>query len=223
MSGVVAVATTPLLRHYSPMFQTQLIHFTPFSTADVAEFKAQLPEGERQRAERFVRESDQRAYIIAHFELRRLLAISLGCSLDEVNIITDEHGKPHLADQSQLFFNLSHAGDYALVVLSDEGEVGVDIERHDGKPDFLAIAKRFFTSDEYLYIEAQADQLLAFYTLWTYKEAYVKAIGRGIAYGMNNFSVVSADLQLLSEVDQWSINPVSAPSGYSAAVALCVK
>ena len=208
--------------HYVWMLHTDIVHFLDF-TGDMTILLSSLSAAEQQRAQRFVRESDRCAYIISHAELRRLLSEKLTDSASNLEILVDEHGKPYVDNDQNIHFNLSHSGDYALIAISDEGAVGVDIEHHDAKPNHLAIAQRFFTHNEYLYISSQSDQLVAFYEIWTYKEAYVKAIGRGIAYGLDSFSVVSPQLQLLNCVDEWSIKTIIAPQGYSAATALYVK
>lgn len=203
------------------MLQTELIDFNKFYE-DIAGLQASLSAAEQERAQRFVREQDRRAYVISHAELRRVLSETLNQPASELEILIGEHGKPYI-NNCNLQFNLSHSGCYALIALSDVGAVGVDIEQHDTRSDYVAIAKRFFTKDEFLYIENQSDQRLAFYVIWTYKEAYVKAIGRGIAYGLDSFSVVSPQLKILDCVNGWSINSIKVPNGYSAAISLGVK
>ena len=84
-----------------------------------------------------------------------------------------ENGKP-VADH--LHFNISHAGDYVVGVVSDD-EVGCDIERNVNAP--LEIAEHYFHSTEREYIEAASDPGKAFFTLWTLKESYMKMTGRG--------------------------------------------
>ena len=200
------------------MLHTQLLHFSDYQAADIVAFTKQLSQEEQQRAERFVRDDDRRSYIISHFELRRLLAQELGCAVDEIVFNTNDHGKPALKNFSGLHFNLSHSGDCAFIALCDQ-EIGVDIEHHSDKSDLLAIAKRFFTEDEYLYVCNQEDRLVSFYTIWTLKEAYVKALGRGIAYGLNNFTVVSAGLSIVESVDGWCLRQFDVVANYSAAIA----
>ncbi len=204
-----------------PEVEIQLIDFAD-RRIELAAMRRLLSEKERARAERFLRESDARSYIISHAKLRQLLAERLGCALKDLVIAIDEHGKPFLnADLGQaLYFNLSHAGRYALVAMSKTSPVGVDIEKINSKVDFLAIAERFFTSQECAYIndrevEQQAD---IFFRIWTLKEAYVKAIGRGLAYGLDKFSVISSQ-QLATHIEDCQIQSIATPSGYSGAVA----
>ena len=66
-----------------------------------------------------------------------------------------------------LFFNVSHAGDYVVGVLSD-CEVGCDIEKNANAP--LEVAEHYFYHSELAYIKAAKNKDKAFFTLWTLKE-----------------------------------------------------
>ena len=78
-----------------------------------------------------------------------------------------------------LFFNVSHAGDYVVGVLSD-CEVGCDIEKNANAP--LEVAEHYFYHSELAYIKAAEDKDKAFFTLWTLKESYMKMTGRGMSF-----------------------------------------
>ncbi len=84
-------------------------------------------------------------------------------------------------------FNISHAGDYVVGVVSD-GEVGCDIERNVNAP--LEIAEHYFYSAEREYIEAASDPGKAFFTLWTLKESYMKMTGRGMSLPLDSFEII---------------------------------
>lgn len=100
----------------------------------------------------------------------------------------NEHEKPLLKNFPNSHFNISHSGDYVLVAFSDK-PVGIDIEKNKGNR--LKVAQRFFTQEEQndLFslptIEKQIDY---FYQLWTLKESYMKAIGKGISMSLSSFS-----------------------------------
>ena len=106
-----------------------------------------------------------------------------------------EYGKPMMdADSFQdasLCFNLSHAGNYAAAVFGSQ-PVGVDVEciRTGGQK----IANRFFSEDEKRYLCGNwSDDL--FTKTWTRKEAYVKAVGKGIAIRLDSFSVLEDKME----------------------------
>ena len=85
-----------------------------------------------------------------------------------------EKGKP-VYSNSDIHFNLSHAGDYVVCAVSDRA-VGIDIERI--RKNAIKVAERFFTQEECDWI---ADDNLRFCRVWTLKEAYAKLTGEGIA------------------------------------------
>lgn len=100
----------------------------------------------------------------------------------------NEYGKPYIQDVSNFHFNISHSGNW-VVCATDNKPIGLDIELI--KPINLEVAKRFFTAEEYEYIINQPpdNQLSCFYDFWTLKEAYIKAIGKGLLVPLNSFSI----------------------------------
>lgn len=108
---------------------------------------------------------------------------------------TNRNGKPYILHGPQevgletIHFNLSHSGDYAICVISDN-PAGCDVERVR-KID-LKIADRFFAPSEIELIKTQPTseaQINTFFRLWTLKESYIKAEGQGLSMGLNTFSV----------------------------------
>jgi 4'-phosphopantetheinyl transferase len=100
----------------------------------------------------------------------------------------NEHEKPSLKDHPNEHFNISHSGDYVVVAFSDEN-VGVDVEMI--QKDRRAVAERFFTDKEIQQMHACATetaQIHYFYQLWTLKESYMKAIGKGMTMSLSSFS-----------------------------------
>ena len=94
-------------------------------------------------------------------------------------ILYGTQGKPAFASKTPLWFNLSHSGDDIALLVSDEGEVGCDIEVIRPRANWRALANELFSSAEHAEIEAeQSDkQLAAFWRIWTRKEAIVKQRG----------------------------------------------
>lgn len=122
-----------------------------------------------------------------------LLAAYLGVPVTEVVLDETVRGKPRLApcagdrgDTRKLEFNWSHSGDFALVALSRDGAVGVDIEHLGKDPRALEIARRFFDASEAEAL-ASLDPAVrddAFIALWCAKEAVLKAAGEGLSFGL---------------------------------------
>lgn len=100
-----------------------------------------------------------------------------------------EWGKPVLKYHPQISFSLSHSGDYAICTVG-EGPLGNDIERV--KEGRLAVADRFFAGGELAWLyeaEEDAQRNLRMFRLWTMKESFLKATGRGMSLSLKDFSI----------------------------------
>ena len=110
--------------------------------------------------------------------------------------------KPYLRD-SDVFFSLSHSGDYVLCALAS-CEVGCDIEKI--VPVALKLAKRFFFRGEYEDIAAQTTPEARnerFFRYWTLKESFMKATGQGMALPLDAFQIVyGEDISVIQSADQ---------------------
>ena len=99
-------------------------------------------------------------------------------------IATKENGKPYFVEHRDIYFNLSHSGEYAVCVIGNT-ENGIDIEGK--RENVLKTARRFFSENEYNWVVEgvnDKDKLTRFLRLWTLKESYSKVTGKGIAYGI---------------------------------------
>lgn len=165
--------------------------------------------------------------------LLALLGVYLGKPASEVALAQSAHGKPQLADADsarRLGFNWSHSGDYALVALSRDVALGVDIERLNKNIRAVDVARRFFDP-------AEADVLAsmpsparnhAFIGLWCSKEAVLKAVGKGLSFGLARIAFewrAGMDWDLahvdpaLGDTDNWHLMGFGAASGYRGALA----
>ena len=149
-----------------------------------------LNKDENDRANRFHFEKDRKRYISTRGHLRVLLGKYLKQEPDTLVFRYNKYGKPFLTDNS-IEFNVSHSNDLGLIAFDQDQEIGVDIEWM--RPDFggLKIAKRFFSSEEVLELEALPpdEQAQGFFNCWSRKEAYIKALGKGLAIPLDKFSV----------------------------------
>jgi len=151
-----------------------------------------LNDEEQNRANRLVHVEHRDNFIVAHATLRYLIARYIACQPHEVVLQQTHHGKLKLAPESiPLRFNLSHAHDLAMYAFTLNREVGIDVEYMRADTDIIDIAQRFFTAEESTALLAlpPTAQLQAFFNCWTRKEAFIKAIGHGLSYGLDQFTV----------------------------------
>lgn len=146
---------------------------------------ALLDESERQRAARFVFDRDRQAFIAAHALKRLMLAIETGVAATAWRFEIAAGGKPYALPQHGVapFFNLSHCDGLVACALSREIALGVDVECNDRHHHATqAIAARFYAPEEQAWLAAlpPSEWQRGFFTLWTLKEALVKAAGAGL-------------------------------------------
>jgi 4'-phosphopantetheinyl transferase len=101
------------------------------------------------------------------------------------------YGKPYIANQSsKLKFNISHSNKTVVVGVSERNELGVDVEELDRKIDFNSMSKKVFSTSEYCHFisSKKEDQPEIFYRFWTLKEAYAKALGKGVSIPFKDLS-----------------------------------
>lgn len=134
----------------------------------------------RKKVMRYYRPDDRKRSLGAGIIIKKILNEN---GLSECDLKYSENEKPVV---DNLFFNISHAGDYVVGVLSD-CEVGCDIEKNDNAP--LKIAEHYFYSSELDYIKTANDKNKVFFTLWTLKESYMKMTGRGMSLALDAFEV----------------------------------
>jgi 4'-phosphopantetheinyl transferase len=161
--------------------------------------------------------------------LRDVLGAYLGVSGDQVMLTHGEYGRPALAKSHDqpLGFNWSHSGNQALIAIGRGIEPGIDIERLRSRPRALEIAARYFSDDEAAALAALPASVrpTAFLELWTAKEAVLKALGRGLAFGLDRLSVAQgADQPVLrrlegDDVDAWQLQRLPVDAALVAALA----
>lgn len=159
---------------------------------DEKELYGVLSEDEKERADRLKVELKKKQFILARSLLRKLLSNSTDIRLDEIEFYYGEHDKPFIKNTyKNIEFNLSHSDQCIVIAITLENKVGVDVEKINTEIDHDSLSKRFFSKEEYSYLIKlnNNNKLDAFYRIWTRKEAFIKATGEGIAFGLDNFSV----------------------------------
>lgn len=174
----------------------------------------------------------RRRFVVARGALRHILGGYLGLAGYEVPLGVTSYGKPvvaHAAAHPPLQFNLAHAQAIALLAITWQRRVGIDVEQVHPLPDMLAIAGHFFAAAEVQALRAlpSTQQLAAFFDCWTRKEAFVKALGEGLSYPLHRFvvSLQPGDPAALLHVDgdptasqHWTMMALQPAAGYTAAM-----
>ena len=138
----------------------------------------------RKKILRYYRPKDRKRSLGAGIIIEQILKEN---GLSEDHLKYSENGKP-VADN--LFFNVSHAGDYVVGVSSD-CDVGCDIEKIIDAP--IEIAEHYFNQSEIEYIKSESDKNKAFFTLWTLKESYMKMTGMGMSLPLDSFEIIKTE------------------------------
>lgn len=155
-----------------------------------------LSTDEWERANRFRFDKHRRQYVVGRGALRALLAAYVGGRPEAVRFRYGHRGKPFLESPApgDLQFNLSNSDELALVGFVRGPEIGVDIEFLKPMPDCEQIAERFFSESERQVLRGVPGPRKeeAFFNCWTRKEAYLKAVGEGLAAPLDSFDVTLA-------------------------------
>lgn len=193
---------------------------------------AALSDEERAQAARFLRAEDRDRYAASHAALRRILAGALATDAAALRFCADDAGKPALDGpwRGRLAFNLSHSGRIGLIGLAPAGRIGVDVEAIRPMADCLSLARSHFSKAEIAALASLPAGALegAFYACWTRKEAFVKAIGLGLSFPLDRFTVAvppepAALLAVHHETEGaagWSLRHLDPAPGHVGAVAI---
>ncbi len=147
-----------------------------------------LSEDERARHDRLHFARDRRQFLAAHALLREVLALYTGQAASRLEFFRGSHGKPSLAGGPA--FNLSHSGPWCVLAVGDVPDIGVDVEAHRPSRRFSGLARQCFAPSERRAFEAlaEAEQADHFYRLWTLKESFIKAAGKGLSMPLRQFA-----------------------------------
>jgi 4'-phosphopantetheinyl transferase len=114
----------------------------------------------------------------------------------------EPHGKPVLAHhgtRGRIAFNLTHTRGVVACACASRGSVGIDVEAIDRRADYMELAAAYFAPGEIADLRNATDhgRHERFIELWTLKEAYVKAVGRGLGVDLQTFAFSRDDAGLL--------------------------
>lgn len=201
------------------------------SAERLRELAATLAADERERAARFHFPEHRERFIAGRGLLRELLGQILDRPAAALRFIQGPHGKPLLAGEdaaAELCFNLSHAGDQVLYAVARRA-VGVDLEIVERTVNYSGVAERICTPREWVAFQALPAERAraAFFVCWTRKEAVAKALGAGLASGLQTLDACFREdggpdgrVRLRDgQGREWSVLSLPLGSGWSGALA----
>jgi 4'-phosphopantetheinyl transferase len=156
---------------------------------------------EKEAVTRLVRPRDSLRQLVATSFLRTVLCSKLQLSNNDLHIQRGAQGKPFIAESYMLHFNLSHAGEYVVCAL-DPLEIGIDIEEMRARD--LDAMSTFFSPAEIMAYSKKSSQEKTefFYRLWTAKESFIKAVGKGFAIDVSKFTICLNDpVSIITDID----------------------
>ena len=188
-------------------------------------FRSTLETDELERASRFHFDKHRNSFVVARGFLRYVLSRYLECKPETLRFSYGDYGKPAL--DGRLHFNMSHSHRVALLAITEDRQIGVDVEHI--RADFATedIARRFFSHSEVESFNSlpQEEQVAAFFRCWTRKEAFIKATGKGLSQPLDKFDVtlapgMAAALLRVDEDDasRWSMSDIDVGSDYAGAL-----
>ncbi len=191
----------------------------------LAELGAHLSRAEHRRIERLRRPVDRRRAVAARGSLREILGASTGRSPAGLELRTTSLGRPVLApgaDGPPPCFSLSRRGDLGVVAVAARGRIGVDIEPLDPALDADALAEIALAPAERrdLPRHAGSARRRRILTLWTCKEAYLKACGTGLRDAPQDVAVtISEGRAALTDEPDWHLVLLTPAPGWVGALA----
>lgn len=135
------------------------------------------------------------------------------------DVCVGKTGKPYLKDEQGVYFNISHTKGVVVCGISNR-MIGVDVERIRRFNE--AVVKKACTQREQEYVFSGSDdreRAVRFCRIWTLKESYVKAIGKGLAYSMQDIEFQIGEQDIESTIPGWDYEQF--PYGEEYMVAVC--
>lgn len=201
------------------------------SDTALARFRERLGSEELGRVDRFIFPEHRRRSLIARVALRDVLARYAGRAPEKLEFEVAPGGKPYLSapsGRSEVQFNMTHSGELMLVAVTVRRELGVDVEQLRDRVARDRLAERYFAPQEAAELRSlpEAERREAFFRCWTRKEAYMKALGKGLALPLRSFCVpvrAGAPMRITTAdepcgVARWTLHDLTPAEGFVGAL-----
>ncbi len=196
----------------------------------VARYRALLSPDEAARAARLRFDEHRHEFLVTRALVRVTLSEYRDVRPEAWRFASNAYGRPSIDPPCALHFNLSNTTSLVVCAVSARRELGVDVEPIERAPNILEVADTVFTDSELAELRAldgpgAADRAVS---LWTCKEAYMKARGMGMSLPPKEielrFAAASAPrVQVARERDDeraWALRTIDV---HGHRIALCVE
>lgn len=190
-------------------------------------------------------ESRQKQFLTSRWILKIVLSELLKLPAKDILFTKGALGKPMLANPEAsslpLDFNISHKTSISLIGLTNQGQIGVDVEELEGTAKAMRIAERYFHAQELEWIQqgktqetqesgglSLSMQNKRFYQIWSMKEAIIKTVGGGVFRNLNEFYLepsvdgfkIKSQTKPWNQTHQWNLFDVKLPTNLVGSTAL---
>ncbi|OOZ83462.1 hypothetical protein BHL35_00225 [Bacillus cereus] len=170
----------------------------------------------------FKNEIRRQNYIICRGITKYIISLYTQTSPSHIEISYTQYRKPYLKNQN-LYFNISHSADLVVVALAKK-KIGIDIEKIKVLDNYQKIASHFLNNREkgIFYALDTLQQKHLFFTIWSSKEAVVKALGYGLHFPLQKVNVLQTNEQIVNSIlienSYYTIHNSSICAGYKSAI-----
>ncbi len=153
-----------------------------------------LPDNEQKMVDKYRTGMIRKRQIISKGLVRLLISRYMNLNPNEIKFYYNEFGKPFVSpdsDRDNIFFNLSHSDNIAVFIFSKKRKIGIDVEKIKELADMEGIVRLCFSESEKKWFNElpSTKKEEMFYKIWTSKEAYMKAIGKGFSFSPKRISL----------------------------------
>ncbi|HEY3922934.1 MAG TPA: 4'-phosphopantetheinyl transferase superfamily protein [Acidothermaceae bacterium] len=210
----------PQEAHASDLVTVASTSTEAMSPDELAEAIQRLTAHEQRRASDIRLERPRRSFVVGRLLLRSTVARIAGVRPEEVVIEVEPSGRPVLTGAlSRYFVSIAHSGAHVVVAVANE-QIGVDVEELRQSAPSPQLMARVCSPDELRLLEHmnEDDRAAGFMKVWTRKEAYGKAIGVGIGFGLQSVTVGVSGPTTVHGSGDWQVADIDIDAACAAAV-----
>lgn len=172
-----------------------LLHIDKPDEAALTKIRPNLSDSSQEKILKNRSLKEQWRATLSELLLRNVLVQELGIAETSIKIEIDSQRKPFLKGGKR-HFNLSHSGSM-VVIATDDVPIGIDVEYVQPLDDLEHLIVNFSQEEQQAYQSMIPEQRIDFfYDLWTLKESYIKAVGKGLSYGLDSFTLTISEKEI---------------------------